>query len=957
MTTNAGWVTQNPSTTGRLSWLIGGAGLIVYIVSLNHWLSLESLGTMARLSGWGWQPEVGRPLTLVVFAPLKLLPAAWLPGLANLLTAISAAFVLQQLARSVAILRHDVPPEGPAKRTKASPALLSGPFAWLPPVFAAVLCGLQLGFWEHATAASGEMLSLLCFAVAFRCVLEFRLAAQDQWLFRGTLAFALGMTDHWLMFGYLPAFIAAVIWVKGYGNCLNLPFARRMLAAALAGLSLYLLVPILLVATAPEPWDFWVALRAELGLQKQALQMFQLPALRLLGLTATLPFILLAVKWRSHTVQLADDTQLGVFVAKASGHVIHTVMLLAAVWIALNDTIIPRQVELRTPLLLYHYTWALVAGHCVGYLLLFARKPNTRRQSTWPMATAVTLLVLLPVVLLWRNFSAIRLTNGGALREFARQLSDDLPAGRVTVLSDETPPVLLVRAELTARSRSQDALLVDTRALPWPGFHQHLRRTYGDRWPDLAGTNHTEAVRRAWLRAGLQQIATNEPVVYLQPSSGFFFETFTATSHGWSQRLKIRPPEQSAPPGTIQSAATNDQLWQQRWTNQLAARAEQIEKIRRRTTRWSQPPLKTLNLSSRANGTATLLGGAYSKVLNHWGVQAQRAGLGPEAKTWFQRAVTFDPDNLAAHINLEFVARRHRGDTNRLTLAWLRETHPKLLARYERWADVVSYSGPVDETTFLYHTGRMYLSTGNPRQALEAFARSTELAPEWVAPKLAQAQCQNLLGNHATALALTDEAAIPRAQLEGLSQAVWLQTRATALWQTGKTNAALAFVNSIAAEPPQETVVILSAAEFLAALGGHDEVRKCYETLLQRDPKNLEWIIKKGHAELLAGQPAPAIVTLTQALALDATSVSARLFRAVAYLQTRKLEAARQDYQMVLNHPATAPSALFGLGDIAWRERDTNAMISYYQAFLTNNVATSPQAALISKRLKARQDE
>jgi tetratricopeptide (TPR) repeat protein len=164
-------------------------------------------------------------------------------------------------------------------------------------------------------------------------------------------------------------------------------------------------------------------------------------------------------------------------------------------------------------------------------------------------------------------------------------------------------------------------------------------------------------------------------------------------------------------------------------------------------------------------------------------------------------------------------------------------------------------------------------------------------------------------------------------------------------------------VNSIAAEQQQETVVILGAADFLGTVGCHNDERKCYELLLQSDPKRLEWIILKGHAELRAGQPALAIATLTQALALEPTSVSARLFRAVALLQTGKLEDARRDYEVVLNNPASAPSALFGLGDIAWRERDTNAMNSYYQAFLTNNVATSPQAALINQRLKAQQDE
>ncbi len=947
----------HPLAAPRLAWWIGGGALLFYGSTLSPWLSLPSLETLTRLSGWWWQPGLGRPLTLLGFAPLKLLPAAWLPLLANLLTALVAALVLQQLARSVAILRHDVGPETPARKNKSAPALLTGSLAWVPVVFATLGAGLQQNFWEHATAASGEMLSLLCFSVAFRCVLEFRLAPQDRWLYRGALAFALGVTDNGLMVGYLPAFIAAVIWVKGYDKCLNLQFLLRLTGAALAGLSLYLLGPAWQWATSPEPVNFWLALQSELAAQKQALQLFRLPALRLLVLTAVLPFLLLAVKWRSHTVQLADDTHLGVFFSKFSGHFIHALMFLAALWLALNGTILPRQMELRTPLLLYHYTWALVAGYGVGYLLLFGNRPMARRPAKWPAATALTLLVLLPAVLIWKNFGPVRLTNGGALREFARQLCDDLPAGRVTVLSDETPPLFLVRAELAARGRAQDVILVDTSSLPWPGYHRHLRRSYGDRWPDATGTNRTETLRPAQLLAAVRQIATHEPVVYLQPSSGFFFETFAATPHGWIQTLEPRPPEDSVRAATVPASAANEQLWQARWTNQLAARAEQFERSRTRAMRWSQPPLEVFKLSSRANETATLLAGTCSKVLDHWGVLAQRAGRPPEAGLWFQRALAFDPDNLAARINLEFATRRQRGDTNRLTLAWLRETHSKQLARYERWADVISRSGPVDEPTFLFHTGRMYLAANNPRQALEAFARSTELAGDWVAPQLAQAQCQNLLGHYDAALALTEAASLPAARLKGPARAQWLQARATALWHTGQTNAAVALVNTVATEHRDETVVLLGAAEFLASTGRFADELKWRDVLWQRNPNRLEWIIKKGHAELRAGQTEAAISTLTQALLLEPTNPSARLFRAVAALRAGKLEDASQDYEKLLKDPAYAPSALFGLGGIAWQEHNTNAMISYYQAFLTNSAAVSPQAALATQRLKDWQDE
>jgi tetratricopeptide (TPR) repeat protein len=948
----------NAFVTRRLPWWLGGGALLLYLVTLNPWISQGSMETIARLAGWQWQADVGRPLTLVVFAPLKLLPTAWLPWLANFITALVAALVLQQLARSVAILRQDVAPEDRLRKKQLGPMILSGPLAWLPPAFAALVCGWQLSFWEHATAASGEMLSLLCFAVAFRCVLEFRLEPQDKWLYRAAFSFALGMTDNWLMVGYLPAFIAAVIWVRGYGACLNWRFLLRMTGAAGLGLSLYLLVPTLLCLSAPEQWRFWPALKAELAAQKQALQIFRLPAFRLLVLTAVLPFGLLAVKWRSHTVQLADDTHLGVFFSKASGHFIHALFFLAAIWIAFEPALVSRQVERPPLVLLYQYTWTLVAGHCAGYLLLFRGAATARRPVAWPGFVALALLIIVPLALGWKNFGDIRLTNGGAWRELARQQADDLPAGKITVLSDEPRQLMLLRAELVARARDREVMLVDTRALPWVAYHQHLTSEYGTRWPEARGTNQVGAIAPARMLAGIQQVAANEPVVYLHPSSGFFFEDYRAEPQGWIQRLQSRASLGSgSAEKTLLTPVAGEQIWQQRWTNSMALLAHRLENQRRATASWGRAPWKSFRLAHRANETATLLAGAYTKVLNHWGVQAQRAGGTREAQEWFDRALQFDPDNLSAHINLEFVARRQRGATNRLTLAWLRETHPTLLARYERWADVISRNGPVDEPTFLFHTGRMYLAANNPRQALEAFTRSAELEKDWLAPQLALAQCHNVLGQHAAALALTEPEKVSGAALKGPSCAQWLRVRATALWRIGQTNEAVAFTGRVAAEHQQEPLVVLTVAEFLAEAGRFEEEIKWREVLLRRDPKRLEWIVKKGLAELRANEFEPAIMTLTQALVLEPKSAGARLFRAVAALRAGKLEDARRDYQELLKYPAQTRSALFGLGSVAWRERDTNAMILYYQAFLTNSAVAAAQAALVNQRLKDWQDE
>jgi len=59
------------------------------------------------------------------------------------------------------------------------------------------------------------MFDLLVFAYAIRCVLEYRITDRESWLLRASLAFGLGMTNNWAMIGFFPAFLVALVWIKG----------------------------------------------------------------------------------------------------------------------------------------------------------------------------------------------------------------------------------------------------------------------------------------------------------------------------------------------------------------------------------------------------------------------------------------------------------------------------------------------------------------------------------------------------------------------------------------------------------------------------------------------------------------------------------------------------------------------------------------------------------------------
>src|SRR5688572_17809724 len=121
-----------------LPWLLGLGALVLYLFTLNHWVSTLNLPNVARVAGWTWLPETVVPIAL------------------NVLSAVCAALVLVQLARCVALLPHDRTHDQ-REREASDGAVFTARLAWVPPALAVVICGLQLTFWENATNGTVEM--------------------------------------------------------------------------------------------------------------------------------------------------------------------------------------------------------------------------------------------------------------------------------------------------------------------------------------------------------------------------------------------------------------------------------------------------------------------------------------------------------------------------------------------------------------------------------------------------------------------------------------------------------------------------------------------------------------------------------------------------------------------------------------------------------------------------------
>jgi tetratricopeptide (TPR) repeat protein len=647
-----------------------------------------------------------------------------------------------------------------------------------------------------------------------------------------------------------------------------------------------------------------------------------------------------------------------VFFAKATGHFIHALFLVVALWLALETRVGPKDFDPVALLLVQGFIWAMVAGYCAGYVLLFKQGKVQLRPSKFAANVVRLLMLAMTALLLWKNFGSIRLTNSAAAREFAKALADDLPPGNAVVLSEERQTMLLLRGELGARGRAGDVILVDTPQLISPRYHALMAANWKSRWPMALGTNASERITPDGLVKTVVSLAKKEAVFYAHPSSGLFFEKFAGESKGAVHRLTLRTNEDvSATPLTAGLLSDNERLWQARWSSHIGKRAAQFTSQRADATRWKRSSLKWLCVAERENATAAFLGDAYSKVMNHWGVQMQLGGRSGEAMEWFRRAIELNPANLAALINLEYAERRARGENAPLAMSWAREQFAAAFEHFESWYEVISRTGPVDEPTYLLQTGRLLLSTGNPRQAVAAFRRCAELCPNWPMPKLFEAQSYNKAGTFERALELTTELEGKHALFRGAGLARLLQCRVNAMRGLDRTNEAGDYLDRFVSKHAKHSEVLSVAATLYAESGRNDRELELLVALSARVKPEAGLLTRRGLAEFRLGRNKQAAETLTRALDLSPEDVQARLLRAVVRFDGGQTDAARADYELLLKNPAAAQPALFGLGNMAWSAQDTNAAIRYYERFMSNNAAMTPQAGVVSERLRQMKDE
>ena len=948
-----------------LPWMIAGALAIVYLLTVNRWITLENLHTVARTTGQMWTSETYAPLFTLVTAPFHWVPEAWVPLALNLFSVVCAFFVLVLLARCVALLPHD---RTEKQREKGRSGFDSLSSAWIPTVLAVLVFGLQLTFWENATTLSLGTFDLLLFAYAVRCLLEYRHDKRESWLFRAAVIYAAAATDSWLLVALLPFLLAAIIWIMGL-TFFQLRFVSRLFLCFLIGFLLFLYLPLLHLRS---DGFFWEPLRQALIYQlypvKAIFRYIPHYVQFLLILTSILPIFVISIRWKA---SFGDTSNLGVTLATWVLHLAHLALFAVCLWAAFDTGFSLRDpagrfsflAQSRDAFLPLYFLSALSIGYLAGYFLLVFKplirrgRPITGLEKFLSKASTVgiyAVLILVPIGLLCKNVPAIRYNNGPMLQNYAAALTEKLPATGAVVLSDNPASLLLTQSWLARSGKAQDFLFLDTSSLKYLAYYRYQTRLNPAQWPQVF-TNVTGGdalISDLQLARLVRDMAKQHPLYYLHPSFGYYFEVFYAVPHGIVNELRPYNTNMITPPPLTEAEfAENESFWNQHKAD-LATLPSVVsppppQQKRDLRKRW----MEGMQIPFEKNVTATFLASMYSRALNTWGIAAQQMGHLESAGAHFEEAIQLAPDNIVASANLEFnkkLSKRERVPADNLT------AFQERFGNVGDWNGLLNLDGLFDDPTGCLAQGIVFRKGHLDRQAAQNFIRSLTLAPDDLLARLWLARSYVVLRQPEKSLTLVDELRARSSSLEAAAifPADLLQVELAANYVNESRDRVDQIVKATVSQKQPEPLLLDTAVQVASFYRDYPNALLALDKQLQLNPNNVASLVNKGFLEIQTTNFDSAIPPLTKAVSLEPTNSTAIFCRAVCYFELGKLDESQRDYEMLRKINPKGFAAYHGLAEIAVRKKDTNTAIRNFQLDIINAGPNSPEANWAADRLK-----
>lgn len=950
-----------------LPWIVAAAMLLLYFATRNTHVTAQSVWHFGRASGMDWREVYASPLTYLLTLPVRWFAPGWQLFALNMISMICAAGALGLLARSVAILPHDRTQLQREKRIDEN-GFLGIKLAWLPVIFAVLVAGLQLTFWEHAIVGTGEMIDLLLFAYCVRCLLEFRIEEKNSWLYRMAFVYGLGITNNFAMIAFFPAMLIALVWIKGL-RFFRFNFLVTMFLLGLAGLSLYLLLPLVNL----DGTNFWTSLKTNLSFQKQVVFGLRKAAL-LPTLCYAVPLILVGIRWASG---FGDQSPIGSLFANLAAIILHAGILVFCVLVAFDLKFSPRQFAeqfrdsgIRFNYLLVYYLSALLVGYYSGFLLLVFSKSESRsrRRTSVPAALnyAVTAIVCagvaaVAVALFARNYPTIRKANSSAIADYASEVAKSLPDKPTAVFSDDPALLYALHAALGDRGNH---VLIEAVSLTKPDYHKHLQKRYGAKIPKVELFPGEAAISSPQNLQALMQLSSTHELVYIHPSFGYFFEEFYLTPHKMVHILKRYPEGSVLPPALPPETIKGQQAY---WSSLQEGILKNL-----------QPELEALpeGLRVRMETTPGYISVVYSRALNHWGVELQKAGNFDDAAPMFAQALVLNPNNAAALINssANSLWRKEKRRLPKLT----EQEEAKLGLYHGDVTFLFSACGPIDEPSFLTELANTFIQNTLYRQAQQMLMRGLDYVPDDPALRLSLANVHVSAQQPDLALARINEMRA-RPGWSGVSLAVRIEashTEASALLAKDDFAAAEKLLKSLVQAHPSEPRAYFALSHLYSSystrLRDKGEVAEAakqntnaldvVEGLLQKQPTNTVAWFTCGNLSFQTGDYDRAVEAFSKVLQLTRQNKAALLNRAVSYFRSgttltnearaSRLHAAKSDYEDYKRQFGPDYRVYFGLGEIAFEGQDWRAAKDNFESYLEYG-ATAPagERKLVQSRL------
>ena len=307
--------------------------------------------------------------------------------------------------------------------------------------------------------------------------------------------------------------------------------------------------------------------------------------------------------------------------------------------------------------------------------------------------------------LVYKNTPQIRNVNDDTLKKYAALMEACLPPGGGILLSDDARRTLLLQAALVRDGRAKEFLLADTAYLPVSAYHRFLHAIAPQKWPDtVTSVEATNGVSPLHLIGLLATLAKTNELYYLHPSFGYYFEQFCMEPHGLVYKLNPLPNDTLRPPKPDKNLiAANEAFWAQAETAAFAPIIQAVTPADPNAAKsFGEKMLDLFHVAREPNPNAAVAGTFYSRGLDFWGVQLQRAGDLTNAAAHFEMAQKLNPDNVVAQINLDFNRNLQAGQATPVDLS---KATTDRFGKYGSWDAVLGENGPFDETSFTFKNG------------------------------------------------------------------------------------------------------------------------------------------------------------------------------------------------------------------------------------------------------------